>query len=302
MDVRYRSSESRLSYICAGEEKGRMFRSGREYRPSSRPFVSGDTFRELARVVVEGLIWRENPLCQSEVLFAKPDIVQSKAFMIAVEIFVRRNAWEKPKLVIHNGDLLPHLAVFQRLSGIFSNIFAVNVVEDDFPATAIPIGLENAWHRKNGAVSLFQEGNESNRVGLESKRLIGASFREETNPRFRAPLKKLFEAAGHVFQPPKLSPTDYTKWLKSHMFILSPPGNGNDCHRTWEALYLGAIPIVLKTHLSQSLIDHSAIWGVDSFEEVLDFSGPELIAKYEQLIRKRSDVAYIKHWENELIT
>jgi len=29
-------------------------------------------------------------------------------------------------------------------------------------------------------------------------------------------------------------------------FVASPPGNGKDCHRTWEALALGAIPIVLR--------------------------------------------------------
>jgi hypothetical protein len=27
-------------------------------------------------------------------------------------------------------------------------------------------------------------------------------------------------------------------------FCVSPPGNGIDCHRTWEALYLGVIPVV----------------------------------------------------------
>jgi hypothetical protein len=31
------------------------------------------------------------------------------------------------------------------------------------------------------------------------------------------------------------------------MYVLSPPGNGIDCHRTWEALFLGSIPIVKKS-------------------------------------------------------
>jgi hypothetical protein len=30
------------------------------------------------------------------------------------------------------------------------------------------------------------------------------------------------------------------------MFIPSPAGNGLDCHRTWEALYLGCVPVILK--------------------------------------------------------
>lgn len=39
---------------------------------------------------------------------------------------------------------------------------------------------------------------------------------------------------------------DYCKKMKEFLFIASPPGNGIDCHRTWEALYFGCIPIVQK--------------------------------------------------------
>jgi hypothetical protein len=37
-----------------------------------------------------------------------------------------------------------------------------------------------------------------------------------------------------------------TTWLNqlTYAFVLSPHGNGLDCHRTWEALVLGCIPIV----------------------------------------------------------
>ncbi len=37
-----------------------------------------------------------------------------------------------------------------------------------------------------------------------------------------------------------------------YAFVISPPGNGLDCHRTWEALALGCIPIVMR---SGSLLD-----------------------------------------------
>ena len=29
-------------------------------------------------------------------------------------------------------------------------------------------------------------------------------------------------------------------------FVLSPRGNGVDCHRTWDVLAVGAIPVVLR--------------------------------------------------------
>jgi len=36
----------------------------------------------------------------------------------------------------------------------------------------------------------------------------------------------------------------YLRTMRQYKFVLSPVGNGIDCHRTWEALMMGAIPIV----------------------------------------------------------
>ena len=40
-----------------------------------------------------------------------------------------------------------------------------------------------------------------------------------------------------------------------HQFVLSPHGAGFDCHRTWEALLLGCIPIVKKARINDLFID-----------------------------------------------
>ena len=40
---------------------------------------------------------------------------------------------------------------------------------------------------------------------------------------------------------------DYLKELKSSYFVVSPNGNGVDCHKTWEALYLNVIPILTSS-------------------------------------------------------
>jgi hypothetical protein len=41
-----------------------------------------------------------------------------------------------------------------------------------------------------------------------------------------------------------LKRTAMWKEMVNYAFVLSPKGNGMDCHRTWEALCLGCIPIV----------------------------------------------------------
>ena len=44
---------------------------------------------------------------------------------------------------------------------------------------------------------------------------------------------------------------NYYKELGKYKFVLSPRGGGEDCHRTWEALYMGCIPIVLSSSIDE---------------------------------------------------
>ena len=47
----------------------------------------------------------------------------------------------------------------------------------------------------------------------------------------------------------KMGVRDYLMALGRHRFVLSPRGNGLDAHRTWEALLVGAIPVVRSSAL-----------------------------------------------------
>jgi hypothetical protein len=49
----------------------------------------------------------------------------------------------------------------------------------------------------------------------------------------------------------------YSTWLRQSefMFVISPEGAGIDCHRTWEALLLGCIPIIKKNEHSKIFYD-----------------------------------------------
>lgn len=60
---------------------------------------------------------------------------------------------------------------------------------------------------------------------------------------------------------------DYLKHLNIAKFIVSPPGTGLDCYRTWEALIMGAIPIVLQSEIS-SLYDGLPVMFVESWTDI----------------------------------
>jgi len=58
-------------------------------------------------------------------------------------------------------------------------------------------------------------------------------------------------------------------WKKqsTYSFVISPHGNGLDCHRTWEALALGCIPIV-KTSQIDSLYDELPVLIVKEWSDI----------------------------------
>ncbi len=60
-----------------------------------------------------------------------------------------------------------------------------------------------------------------------------------------------------------------TTWRtqSEYAFVISPHGNGLDCHRTWEALCLGCIPVVKKSGISY-LYDELPVLIVDEWDLV----------------------------------
>jgi hypothetical protein len=57
------------------------------------------------------------------------------------------------------------------------------------------------------------------------------------------------------YEPTKLKRIDSWKNMATYTFVLSPHGNGIDCHRTWEALCIGSIPIVKTSKLDTLYTD-----------------------------------------------
>jgi len=56
--------------------------------------------------------------------------------------------------------------------------------------------------------------------------------------------------------------------MAEHQFIASPPGVGMDCHRTWEALLLGCVPIVERKPTLSPMFKDLPVWEVDGYEQV----------------------------------
>ena len=82
---------------------------------------------------------------------------------------------------------------------------------------------------------------------IERTTLVDAGFDPEMNPVER---RRCLDQTGFAPAPQKPF-AEYLKDLRASYFCLSPGGDGIDTHRTWEALYLGTVPVVTRSVLTE---------------------------------------------------
>jgi hypothetical protein len=72
------------------------------------------------------------------------------------------------------------------------------------------------------------------------------------------------------------------KLMRKTLFVPCPRGNGLDTHRIWEAIYLGAIPVVLNSDRFAALEGWPILF-IEDWNEIIEKSREELVARYEGL-------------------
>lgn len=91
---------------------------------------------------------------------------------------------------------------------------------------------------------------------------------------------------------------NYLVKLGEHRFALSPPGRGLDTHRTWEALMVGTIPIVIRSPLD-ILYDKLPVLIVDDWSEIT----PEFLEeRYLEFQKGEYDFSrlYAPYWKEKI--
>jgi len=85
-----------------------------------------------------------------------------------------------------------------------------------------------------------------------------------------------------------------------YVFVISPHGNGLDCHRTWEALCLGCIPIVKKSGIS-NLFDELPVLIVEDWKHINIELLNDTINKFKNSIFNY-DKLTLKYWVDKIKT
>ena len=158
------------------------------------------------------------------------------------------NFSDKCRVIAHNSDytfgseILPHIP--KNVERIWCQNY--NYQENDL-IKSLPIGLERKrWFPEQRKQELLMEVNE---LDIERTELVYMNFDPKTNPIRNSIFQSLKDKS---FINDKMvgnggNYKEYLMDLKRHKFVISPPGNGIDCHRNWEALMMGCVPIVLDS-------------------------------------------------------
>jgi len=266
-------------------------------RASSLPFISGDTFRSVAGVLIESGAISVRGELDSGVIFADTQTAASSDFFSLLSQAIDMADSAPPRvLVIHNGDHNFELTQLEQLKPFGLKIFATNLTQEAPGISALPIGLENSFYDKNGRLEPFLQSFDNPSPPENRTRRVLSSFHEETNQSLRGPVKSVLSHSRFGHEEQFRRRPEYRQEVQNTKFVISPPGNGRDCHRTWEAIYLGAVPVVMNGHLAESLTSDLPICVVDDYEDFVSLTDNELDALYQELRSRPLTKAWGHHW------
>ena len=185
----------------------------------------------------------------------KPKLAESK-------LYEKLKLFKNPfKLILHNADdsfEKEHLKYFDIPN--CKQIFTQNVNVLDSRVEFLPIGIANHFWKWGDAEKVIDVILED----IEKVDLVYAHFTERDNrvdcydnvKRQGIPIVKSMEYK------------DYLRKLKTYKYCVSPEGNGIDCYRTWEALYMKTIPICKRSILVEEFAKTFPIYIVDDWKDL----------------------------------
>lgn len=196
--------------------------------------ICGDKFVDISRYILDDDGFRQNINSNlKNVYFVNSENIDN--------FFKNYLPSSKFILITHNSDINIDEKYLQYLKcSHLHHWFAQNLLIKHPKISPIPIGIANEkW--KHGNKMLFEKViNQS----LTKDNLLYANFNFRTN-KFERISCMIFLLFRGVFKKRNIFNFEiYLQQLSRSFFCISPIGNGIDCHRFWEALYFGTIPVV----------------------------------------------------------
>jgi hypothetical protein len=140
--------------------------------------------------------------------------------------------------------------------------FSQNVSIKHNKLYSLPIGLGNQQY-PHGNLNLVKSILEQNNI---KDILVFKNFNINTNRLVRVICEQI-TSKNNIPLYSGQTQIDYFKHVACSKFVISPPGNGPDCHRVWECLYFKTVPVV-QYHECFNQFSHLPILFINNWEDV----------------------------------
>ena len=282
-------------------------------RPSSVPFLSGDTYRALCDVLYD-----DTHLCTASDIFLGSKVFVSSRLLDDFAKYILPEVSQNFTLITHQGDTnITNDTYFRAISENphLNHWFAQNCTLEHPKVTPLPIGLEDRWRHNAGALTDFKKFTKNKKKSAsplsaannisarKAEILVGFSMGTNPDSRFkcyRALWGKPF--VHEIYNAPNAHL--YHKILQHSMFVASPAGNGLDCHRTWEAMYLKTVPIVEDNYMNRFFASLGLpLLCIKDWTECKNWTEDFLKNTYKRIMQNTDTSAlYSAWWEDKIKT
>ena len=263
------------------------------YRPSSEPYISGDTFRKHAdHVYDESKKFNPKKVKINDTVFISSTLVDT--FFKEIHPLIDNEYI----LISHNSDRNITQEEIKYMDNKILHWFAQNMEGKNNKTSVIPIGLENLRYQLNGVLSDFQTTE-----NIEKSKITLLSFNVVTNNKER---KKVLEALKNnrfIENNSFGNHREYFEELKKYKFNLCPEGNGLDTHRIWESLLASAIPVMIRNTFTENLASlNFPIMLLDEWEDFNSFTIEDLNKYYKKETDSKNffDIVSYEYWLNKI--
>jgi hypothetical protein len=198
-------------------------------------------------------------------------------------------------LISHNSDHCVSKKYHEFLiSDKIMKWYGQNIEFENDKLFSLPIGIANSQWGHGNLDLLDKVRNENN-----SKDFLVYKNYNLTTYGNRIGINLITNSNG-IYMTPHKSQEDYLRDISKSVFCICPPGNGIDCHRIWECLYLNCIPIVYD-HIHYKQFQDLPILLIDDWNAVnlrfLEEAESAMTGRYYNL--EKLDLSY---WANQIIS
>jgi hypothetical protein len=268
-------------------------------RLGSWPYITCDGFRSLANHVFdESFSFDPKDVVDDDVIFIRNNYLE-EFFKYKLPLINHRF------IIIANGD---DQEITENFSEYLNNehiihFFASNSSFNHEKLTHIPLGVcsRRNSNRNNNNVVLLKRFFRNEKKSAS----VFSAFNLATKKDHRGMVFDILAKIDFVEQSKgRLSIDDYIKKTAEAMFSAAPRGNGLDCHRTWEALYLRAVPIVERMPMTEAFKREGLpVYLINDWNEISALTKEDLISIYNNFLPLFNSAAlWMPYWQEKIFS